>query len=166
MHHHTIAALVTAFLTSACAQAGPAELSEADAEAVREASRQYTQLARDTAWARWGTMFTDDAVFLPPNSPAVEGAAAIEAWGRTFPPIKDLRIEPTEVVGRGDLAFARGRYSMVIMVPNQPEQPDSGKYIEIWRRQSDGSWKLFRDIFNSDVPLPAPPPPAPATRRG
>jgi ketosteroid isomerase-like protein len=41
--------------------------------------------------------------------------------------------------------------------------PDSGKYIEIWRKQSDGTWKLVRDIFNSDLPLPTPTP-VPAQR--
>lgn len=40
----------------------------------------------------------------------------------------------------------------VIAVPDQPEQPDSGKYIEIRRKQSDGTWKIFRDIVNSEGP--------------
>ena len=145
---HQIAALAAACLASACAQAGPTPFSESDAEAVRAASREYTQLARDTAWAKWGALFTEDAAFLPPNASAQEGRPAIEAWVRTFPPIKDLRIEPTEVVGRDDLAIARGRYWLVVTLPNQPEQPDSGKYIEVWRKQSDGSWKIFRDILD------------------
>ena len=29
---------------------------------------------------------------------------------------------------------------------------DDGKYIEIWKRQADGSWKIAYDIFNSDLP--------------
>ena len=150
--------LLIGALSAACSQSPPAELPPADVEAIRTASRQYTQLAIDTAWVQWVGMFTEDAVFLPPNAPAQEGRAAIGAWVRTFPPLKDLRIQPTEVVGRGDLAFARGRYSFTVAVPQQPEQPDSGKYIEIWRKQPDGSWRLFRDIFNSDIPLPAPVP--------
>jgi ketosteroid isomerase-like protein len=31
---------------------------------------------------------------------------------------------------------------------------DRGKYLEIWKRQADGSWKVALDIFNSDLPLP------------
>ena len=70
----------------------------------------------------------------------------------------DLRLEPVEIIGRDDLAYVWGRYSFVMLPPNAPALPDSGKYIEIWRKQPDGSWKLFRDTFNSD----APPAPAPA----
>ena len=36
---------------------------------------------------------------------------------------------------------------------------DKGKFIVLWKNV-DGKWKLFRDIFNSDMP-PPPPPPAP-----
>jgi ketosteroid isomerase-like protein len=35
-----------------------------------------------------------------------------------------------------------------------------GKYIEIWRKQADGSWKILRDVYSSDLPLPAPEKPA------
>ncbi|MCB0095597.1 MAG: ester cyclase, partial [Caldilineaceae bacterium] len=31
-----------------------------------------------------------------------------------------------------------------------------GKYMSILQRQPDGSWKLYRDIFNSNVPPAAP----------
>jgi len=30
---------------------------------------------------------------------------------------------------------------------------DSGKAIVIWKKE-DGEWKLFRDIINSDLPVP------------
>ena len=44
---------------------------------------------------------------------------------------------------------------MVMTLPGvEGPIPDHGKYIEIWRRQSDGSWKVALDIFNSDLPLP------------
>jgi uncharacterized protein (TIGR02246 family) len=135
------------------ARSAAAPLSGADLSAIRAASQAYTQAANIHDWARWAGFFTDDGIFLPPNTAARTGRGEIEAWGRAFPPMKDLQIEPLEIDGRGDLAFARGRYSLVIALPNQPEVRDVGKYIEIWRKQADGSWKVFRDTFNSDVPL-------------
>jgi hypothetical protein len=32
--------------------------------------------------------------------------------------------------------------------------------LGIWRKQADGSWKVLREIYNSDLPLPAPGKPA------
>lgn len=34
---------------------------------------------------------------------------------------------------------------------------DRGKYIEVWKKQTDGKWKCAVDMVNSDLPLPAPP---------
>jgi len=27
---------------------------------------------------------------------------------------------------------------------------DKGKYLTVWKKQADGSWKIYRDINNSD----------------
>ena len=29
---------------------------------------------------------------------------------------------------------------------------DKGKYLEIWKKHADGSWKCVADMFNSDLP--------------
>jgi len=33
---------------------------------------------------------------------------------------------------------------------------ERGKYLTIWHKQADGTWKVVRDMFNSDLPLAAP----------
>jgi ketosteroid isomerase-like protein len=71
-----------------------------------------------------------------------------------------MELRGEETVGAGDLAYVRGRYTMTMAPPGGPVMADSGKYLEIWRKQG-GSWKVTRDMFNSDVPLPMP---APATK--
>lgn len=156
----TVMSLVV--VVAACAPSGPAALPQSDVDAIRAASKGYTQTASDTAWTRWAQYFTEDAAFLPPNTTIRTGRAAIEAWGKALPPMKDLRIAPREIVGRGDLAYVVGAYSLTVVLPGTPAAADSGKYIEIWQKQSDGSWKLVRDIFNSDIPIPSP---APAQRK-
>jgi ketosteroid isomerase-like protein len=52
----------------------------------------------------------------------------------------------------GDLGYSTGTYTATF-----GEMTDKGKYVTIWRKQSDGSWKVTEDMFNSDLPmLPAP----------
>ena len=94
---------------------------------------------------------------MPPNAPATHGRSAIEAALDEFPPISNFRITNTEVEGIGDLAYVVGTYSMTLTPEGADPVQDTGKFIEIRRRQADGSWALYRDIYNSDLPAAAPP---------
>jgi len=150
----------TLFLTAlSCAvlacQPTSAKLSEADIAAIRASAATFAANAvadRDSANA---AMFTANGVFMPPNQPAVEARAAIQAWFAAFPALSEFTVQVVEIDGRGDVAYARGTYALTIAAAGRtPAMPDHGKYLEIRRRQSDGRWLTALDIFNSDVPLP------------
>ena len=53
----------------------------------------------------------------------------------------------------GDFAFVRGDFSATL-TPKAGGEPtlDTGKWMGLWQRQADGSWKIAADIFNSDLP--------------
>ena len=153
-----LTALLGFAMAAACQPAPPAGLSDADKAAIDSTSRVFVRhaLANDFA-ALARDYYTDDAMVLPPNAPAVTGHAAIEAMFKTFPPITAFELQTEEVEGTADLAYVRGRYTMTMTPPGAPAIADSGKYLEIWRKQSDGSWKSVRDMFSSNIPLPPPP---------
>ena len=136
-------------------QPAPAKLSEADIAAIRASTDSFTSNARARRDSANAALFTLDGVFMPPNQPAVEGRAAIQAWLAAFPPMSDFAAKVVEVDGRGDVAYVRGTYALTIAAAGRtPAMSDHGKYLEIRRRQSDGRWLTAFDIFNSDVPLP------------
>lgn len=143
----------------ACKPPAPAGLSEADKAAIQKVVDEAIAIASAETkdWATYArTYYAEDAVVMPPNSPSVQGRAAIESLFAAFPAISDLKFELLKIEGLGDLAYVHGTYSMMLTLPDAPTPiKDSGKYIEIWRKQADGSWKVIRDIFNSDLPLPA-----------
>lgn len=102
--------------------------------------------------------FAEDAVTLPPNAPAVVGRPAIQAYMKTFPPIRDFSMTRLMIDGRDDLAVVHGSYEMTMVVPGSPDGvKDVGKYLEVWKKQPDGAWKLIRDAFSSDLPAAGPP---------
>jgi len=146
-------------LLAGCPPAGsgaPAELSVADKAAIDSIDRTFAPMAISGDYAALvKAYYADDAIILAPGMPAATGHAAIEAVLRTFPPITAFELHGEEIVGAGDLAYARGRYTMTMAPPGAPAVADSGKYLEIWRKQG-GSWKVTRDMFNSDVPPPMP----------
>ena len=149
-----------------CRSSVPTGLSDADKAAIRKNTEAVVAIANATpkdwdAYVR--TDYTADAVVLPPNAPAVQGWEAIKAYILQESPSSHFEVSIIDIEGRGDLAYVRGTYSMTFEAPNGlGPTKDSGKYIEIWRKQSDGSWKVIRDIFNSDQSTTGPFPSAPA----
>lgn len=156
-----VGALFVAF--TACQPAVPAALSDADMAALKALQDNFTKMAMAADYGSLVKMYyTNDAVFMAPNAPAAIGPAAIEAVLRGSPPITSFVLTIDEMVGSGGIAYAVGRYNMVMRPSGASGIPDSGKFVNVYRKQQDGSWKVARDIFNSDIPLPAPEPAKPA----
>jgi len=63
-----------------------------------------------------------------------------------------------EVAKSGELGYIYGTYQDSVQDPKGgPPVRDTGKLVEIWKRQPDGEWKCIVDTYNSDLPLhPAP----------
>jgi ketosteroid isomerase-like protein len=55
-----------------------------------------------------------------------------------------------EVANSNDLAYALGFYT----IDNPPV--DKGTYLDLWKKQTDGSWKMTVAVIKSDMPAPAP----------
>ena len=61
-----------------------------------------------------------------------------------------------EVRSAADWAFERGGYR-ITLTPKAggPSLNEAGKYITIYQRQANASWKMARDIWNSDAAMVA-----------
>ena len=103
----------------------------------------------------WIALWDDDGVQMPPGAPAVHGKSAIrEAFSGILLSVdfEEFTINNEEVQVFGDFGFARGNYSFVNAMVEGDPVPFEGKYLTIFRRQPDGSWKVYRDCFNSSTP--------------
>lgn len=156
----TVALSMIAAGLAACAPAATT-FSDADANAVRQVAKDFTTSMLAGQWDTWTGLFTDDVAFLPPNGPTVSGKAAVRAFGEAFPKLTAFTTEAVDVAGQGDLAYARGTYALTANPAGGQPVEDKGKWLAIYRKQADGSWKLSYDAWNSDLPLPAAAP-APA----
>ena len=150
--------LLTALTCAVVAcQPAPAKLSDADVAALRagvDSIEAQILSRRDSAAA---AHYTENAVFMVPNLPALEGRAAIRAWFAGGPPLATFTLTSKEIDGVGDVAYVRGTWTLTIAAAGKtPAIEDHGKFLEVRRRQADGSWLMVADIFNSDVPLPTP----------
>ena len=111
---------------------------------------------------RWIAQWTDDGVQMPPNEPLVEGKELIYARvgaNMAAGPTDEFVITPLETTSAGDWAYSRGVYTVAFPLGDGEQGFLDGKFMTILQRQPDGTWKIHRDIFNSNVPPAAPPEP-------
>jgi ketosteroid isomerase-like protein len=148
------AAALVSVLLAACSQppAGPT-FGPGDEAAIRTTTEAALAIANSSKdWDAYVEVYyAPDATVLPPNAEAVHGRAAMAAFLATFPTITRFTAEMVTVEGTGDLAYVHGTYHLEMSTPEGPAS-DDGKYIEIWKRQDDGGWKITYDIFNSNLP--------------
>ena len=129
--------------------------TEADVEAINSLRDDFIALDNASDAAGLASLYTNDAVLMPPNEAAVTGSQAIESWFQTtfdqFTTEFTVASEELEVVG--DWAFDWGAY-MTALTPKAGGEPteDRGKYIVILRKQVDGSWRIVKNIWNSNNP--------------
>jgi ketosteroid isomerase-like protein len=138
----------------------PAGLSEADRAAIMAQRATFVQALNAGDAAKAVEIFAPDAAVLMGNAPAIHGKAAIEEFYAGLPPLGDFKVFGEQFESGGDLVAIRGAQSVNRMPPGATVAvADTGKYVEIWKKQADGTWKLLWDIGNSDR-APVPPPPA------
>ena len=135
-------ALAAAGVCVAC-RTGAAKLSDADVAAIRSATRRYVEMdeARNPAMLQ---LIADDALYMPPGIAPLRGHAAIEELFKAHP-WEHLSENLAEIDGRGDLAFARGTWSVTFK-----GVPLNGSYIEVWQKRPDGSWQIIRKVWNTE----------------
>jgi ketosteroid isomerase-like protein len=83
------------------------------------------------------------------------GAAAVKELYADFPKEAVLRWKPllAEVATSGDLGYTTGTYELSLPGANgAAPRARTGKYVTIWKRQSDGTWKFVLDGGNPDPP--------------
>ena len=157
-----IACYGLAILTLGCAQPQPApDTRAADEAAIRKAEADWS---KDTATKQASAMaaYYDEAgSVLPPNAPIATGKEAIgKVWEDMFAlPGFSLHFESSkvEVARSGDIGYSEGSYELQMNDPKGNPMTDTGKFVTVWKKQADGSWKALADIFNSDLPVPPPP---------
>lgn len=137
--------------------------SPTDAAAVRQAIESANAgliAAMEKGDSTAAASFYDaDAMTMPQGMDASVGRSDIQKMFGGFMSgvkIENMKLQVHDVVASGDLAVETGHYEWTMVPKKGKPIQDKGKYVVAWKKQPDGSWKLFRDIFNNDAP-PAPP---------
>ena len=146
-----------AFLATSCAPSAPVDSRATDAAAIQALDEQWSATAARNDLAGTVVFYADDAVLLPPNAPMATDQKAIrESWAALLGPNTAVswKVSKAEVAKSGELGYLYGTYALSINDPKGgPPIHDTGKLVEIWKKQADGKWKCIVDTYNSDTPV-------------
>jgi ketosteroid isomerase-like protein len=128
---------------------------------LSQGARQLMQLDVDfsTAVAKGGgkafaTWFADDALALNNGKPPVIGKVRIAADANWDPQQYQLTWEPigAQMGPSGDMGFTYGHYDGHARDANGNKIDTSGRYITVWKRVQDGTWKVALDASADEAP--------------
>ena len=101
------------------------------------------------AFADW---FAEDGVELSNGEAPVVGRVAIAKDANWSPKQYQLTWTPTDAVmgPSGDMGYTWGHYEGHSKDANGNPVTTSGRYMTIWRKQQDGSWKVVLDASSNE----------------
>lgn len=96
----------------------------------------------------WMSFFAEDASIFPEGRPIITGVEKIRAYYEEtgFDPTS-LSWKPVkaEISSSGDMGYTIGYWEIRT---EGAAASASGKYVTVWKKQLDGSWKVVADIGN------------------
>lgn len=138
-----------------CAQNSKEVDVEADIAAINDLYKQATLACSNGDVELYLSLFTEDAVVMATEFPALIGKEqlrpAIEGLFGMFGLELPYTVDKVEVPG--DWAFARSsfQYSMTLKEGGETTTR-AGKELDIFKRQADGSWKIYMQCWSYDAP--------------
>jgi len=137
-------------------QQTPPDTRAAEETAIRQADLGWSKAMTDKQLDVTVSYYADDAAIYPPNAPTASGKDAISTvWTQYFAmPGFVVTCHPTKIEASrsGDIGYTQGPYALAFNDAKGNTVKDRGKYLAVWKKQSDGAWRVVADIFNSDLP--------------
>lgn len=101
------------------------------------------------------SMYTQDAMLLPPNSPIIGNHLGIRTYWQNVinAGVKIVSLKTSRVEVCGNTAYEVGQSTLTIPKAGGGTITDYGKYIVVWKLQGR-RWRLAVDSFSTNMPAP------------
>lgn len=119
-----------------------------------ELEGRFSQAVAAGGGKAFTTWFAEDAVTLNNGRPAIQGRGNIAAQATWDP--KDYQLtwvaEGAQMGPSNDMGYTWGTYEGRSKDKNGEPVVTTGRYITIWRKQPDGTWKVAMDASANGPP--------------
>jgi len=118
--------------------------------------RRFAQSVAQGGGKAFATWFADDAVVLNNGKPAILGRGNIASQTNWDPKLYQLIWTPqgAQMLPSNDAGFTWGHYEGHAKDRNGQPIVTTGRYITLWKKTSDGSWKVTMDASADEPPNP------------
>jgi ketosteroid isomerase-like protein len=134
------------------------KMSSADADPLASTHKLFLDAVRAGDVTKLVSMYCEDAVLMPPNEPSLYGRSEVQEWYEDY--FQHFRIVTIDETEREVTVIANGwvieRYAyMVAIAPLKGGERirDDGRWFHVWKRESDGEWRIAQAMFNSIRPI-------------
>lgn len=148
----TLVLLLLVLISAACGTSD----TRADEATLRKLDDEWSRAVGSRDVEKTISYYTDDATVMLPNIPTLTGKEPVRSIWKSMLESPSFtggwKATKVEVARSGDLAYVSGNYEFTEKDDSGKSIADKGKYLEVWRKQADGSWKCVAGMFNSDLP--------------
>lgn len=125
------------------------DLAKAKKE-IEAANQNLVELLAKKDSVGFANSYTEDAKFMGYNQSSTEGRKAIQTvWTQNMnADATNISLTTLEVWGNETTITEEGLFDFK---SKEGVTLDKGKYVVVWVNDN-GTWKIHRDIFNSDLP--------------
>lgn len=118
---------------------------------IAATNRAFEEAVRKGDVDRLASLYTTDAMALPPDGPIVKGRDAIkDLWGGVIRDmaLRDVQLQTLDLEISGDTACEVGEARLTLEPPSSEPKTVTVKYVVAWKKAA-GRWLLHRDIWNA-----------------
>jgi uncharacterized protein (TIGR02246 family) len=129
--------------------------SAAAAEGIARSASAFSRALEQGDPEGMATQYVEGATLVPPNGRMITGREAITTfWTPRNPDFHTLahslttdRLEVT-----GDVAVEVGTWRQKGQLREEEPRESAGRYLVVWRRQPDGTWRMQFDSWTAPFP--------------
>ena len=125
-------------------------LSSSDVAAIRGAEKALADAFEASDPTAWVDCYTEDAIFVGPGTPAIEGRDALLS-AAPLVAISSMEIVADSTIGAGDFAATQGRANWVRGPKGSDGPLVRRRFLMVWRHDADGRWRIARELLNEDL---------------
>ncbi len=124
-------------------------------DAIRDTDARFAEAFNRGDLAAVVALHSADALLLGPDSPAERGGQAVEEGFKEMLDAgwKNIEIGSVQIGSGGDLGYHVGTFAADVPTEGGSDQRVTGKFLDIYKPDAAGSWKIHVTMFNFDAPV-------------